>query len=224
MIFQLLSRGYNFKVLCSLQSSIEKIPQKNLLEYKTTNKIVKYDNNQFFIPNEYNKFIINKIQVFKCSISETMNKFSWLTDYKLKFYNLISVNIFSILIHNRNLNNNIHYTKKCNISSCKLCEFVNPNSYILLKSGFIIPISDTFNCSTSNVIYIIRCTLCNVFYIGQTMRSASERLKEQVNDIIKFIPYIKNTSEVGLHFNLNKRHLCFVKHIWTSTFFGLLII
>ena len=122
--------------------------------------------------------------MLKNSFDETRNNFNWLQNYKLKFYFLISFNIFSLLIHNRSLNSiKPHYTTACNQICCKTCEFVNSNSYIYLNSGFIIPIKHNSSCTSLNVIYIIRCTLCNVFYIGQTKRSASERIVEHLRDI-----------------------------------------
>jgi hypothetical protein len=41
--------------------------------------------------------------------------------------------------------------------------------------------------------------------LGQTKRRAVERLNEHFEDIKNFIPFIKCTSEVGMHFNL-RRH------------------
>jgi hypothetical protein len=204
LIFQLLSRGYDYNKLLSLQSSIGNINRMDLLEYKNKS-IVKSTKNMFFAGNEYNKFIRNKSSLFDVSFSQIKTNFTWLDSYKLKFYFLISANIFSLLIHNRHLNNKIYFTRKCLSDNCKFCDYVNPNSYILLKNGFVIPIKDSCNCQSSNVIYIIRCILCNVFYVGQTKRRVVERLNEHFEDIKNFIPFIKCTSEVGMHFNL-RRH------------------
>jgi hypothetical protein len=81
--------------------------------------------------NEYNKYIANKSDLFKNSFHNSTHKYIWLNNYKIKFYFLISFNIFSLLIHNRSLNNNsINFTKKCNCQDCQVCYFVNQNSYI----------------------------------------------------------------------------------------------
>jgi hypothetical protein len=52
-----------------------------------------------------------------------------------------------------------------------------------------------------------------MFYVGQTKRNAFERIKEHLIYINKFIPFIRFTSEVGLHFNLQyhnyKNHFSF---------------
>ena len=119
------------------------------------------------------------------------------------------------MIHNRSLNKNNtnNFTKKCNLPNCQVCCFVNQTSYIFLKNGFIIPIKHNCDCNSVGVIYIIRCSLCNLFYVGQTKRNAFERIKEHLTDINKFIPFIRFTSEVGLHFNLKyhnyKNHFSF---------------
>jgi hypothetical protein len=211
LIFQLLTRGYMYKNLLSLQLSIGNIPKKSLLNYKDkTNEYVK-DNKRFLMSNQYNKFICNKSNIIINSFNKTKQNFTWLNEYKIKFYFLISFNIFSLLIHNRSLiNNSINYTKKCNIMNCQVCVFVNQNSYIFLNSGLILPIKHNCNCNSTNVIYIIRCSLCNVFYVGQTKRSAYDRLREHLSDINKFVPFIKFTSEVGMHFNL--KHHNYKKH------------
>ena len=186
LIFQLLSRGYDFDMLVSLQASIGKIKRMDMLEYKDKN-IIKSTKNMFFAGNEYNKLIVNKSSLFDVSFLQTQTNFTWLENYKLKFYFLISANIFSLLIHNRHLNNKMHFTRKCLYDNCKFCNFVNPNSYIFLKNGFTFPIKDSCNCQSSNVVYIIRCILCNVFYVGQTKRRAVERLNENFEDIKNFV-------------------------------------
>jgi hypothetical protein len=154
--------------------------------------------------NEHNKFIDNKKHLLINSFNDSAYKLTWLNEYKLKFYFLISFNVFSLLVHNGSLKNNNtnNFTKKCNLPDCQVCCFVNQTSNIFLKNGFIKPIKHNCDCNSVGVIYIIRCSLCNVFYVGQTKRNAFQRIKEHLIDINKFIPFIRFTSEVGFHFNL----------------------
>jgi hypothetical protein len=210
LILQLLSRGYDYKNLFSIQLCIGNIQRNSLLNYK--NKTISFKNcNSFLMSNEYNKYIANKSDLFKNSFHNSTHKYTWLNNYKIKFYFLISFNIFSLLIHNRSLNNNsINFTKKCNCQDCQVCYFINQNSYIFLKKGFIIPIKNNCDCNSIGIIYIIRCSLCNIFYVGQTKRSAKERIKEHLTSINKFIPFVRFTSEIGMHFNL--RHHNYINH------------
>jgi hypothetical protein len=58
------------------------------------------------------------------------------------------------------------------------------------------------NCKSTNCIYIINCSLCDAFYIGETSRSLEERLKDHLYNIRNFIPIHKEFSEIATHFNL----------------------
>ena len=44
---------------------------------------------------KHNKFIDNKKHLLINSFNDSAYKFTWLNEYKLKFYFLISVNVFS---------------------------------------------------------------------------------------------------------------------------------
>ena len=48
-------------------------------------------------------------------------------------------------------------------------------------------------------------TISHTFNIGESERSAENRLKEHLSDIDSFIPYIKKFTPVSYHFNL-KNH------------------
>ncbi len=59
---------------------------------------------------------------------------------------------------------------------------------------------------------IINCTKFTTFYVGETQRKVSTRIREHLRDIKKFIPYIQFNSEVSFHFNLKghrNHHFCF---------------
>jgi hypothetical protein len=59
------------------------------------------------------------------------------------------------------------------------------------------------NCNTSNVIYCISCNLCkDIYYIGESERKVSTRIKEHIRDIKNFIAYTRYSSVVAEHFNL----------------------
>ena len=83
----------------------------------------------------------------------------------------------------------------------------------MLKNGFILPIMSNANCESDNLVYIIKCTLCDDYYVGQTCRTAKKRWSEHIRAIKKFFPFRFNTNEIGYHFNLKnhfyKKHLQF---------------
>ena len=43
---------------------------------------------------------------------------------------------------------------------------------------------------------------CNIFYVGQSSKSARVRINQHIKAIINFKPFVNNTNEVGYHFNL----------------------
>ena len=42
---------------------------------------------------------------------------------------------------------------------------------------------DHFDCTTSNIIYCITCTLCNKLYIGESGRKLGDRFREHLLDV-----------------------------------------
>ena len=73
-----------------------------------------------------------------------------------------------------------NHTVKCNKKTCKCCEQIDNSRVIYSNSNgnkFCNRINhEKFDCSTSNVIYLIHCAKCNLQYVGQTKRKLRERL------------------------------------------------
>ena len=68
---------------------------------------------------------------------------------------------------------------------------------IKLNKSFYIPIMTNASCNDKCCVYIIHCKLCLTYYIGQTGRTAHERLREH----LYCIKLNKTHSEVAVHFN-----------------------
>ena len=66
---------------------------------------------------------------------------------------------------------------------------------------FKLPLKNNSDCNSSGVIYIIKCKKCKCFYIGESSRTITTRIKEHLYSINSFIPYSKHTP-VSCHFNL----------------------
>ena len=61
-------------------------------------------------------------------------------------------------------------------------------------------------CISRNIIYIIICNRCSLFYVGESSKSLKERTSQHINHIINFIPYKKyENKEVARHFR-SKKH------------------
>ena len=87
-------------------------------------------------------------------------------------------------------------TFRCGRSRCNTCAFIcSQTSVSGPKSSH--KITDHFTCLSTNVIYCIRCKLCNQLYVGETGRRLGDRIREHLNDI-------RNNSAskpVSRHFN-----------------------
>ena len=90
-------------------------------------------------------------------------------------------------------------TFNCSRKVCNTCPFINSKTHIRRPNGSY-QVNDHFDCTTSNIIYCIPCTLCNKLYIGESGRKLGDRFREHLLDV-------KNkgsdlSKPVARHFNL----------------------
>ena len=90
---------------------------------------------------------------------------------------------------------------------------VEVEKYLSLQTGKIIKakhskevvqISKSFDCQTTNLVYIIDCKKCGEQYIGQTKNTLEKRFKQHLGYVAN------NTQATGQHFNLpthNSSHM-----------------
>ncbi len=108
--------------------------------------------------------------------------------------------LFSVL-HTRgypqNLTSNIRHTTlanflpkfdgsvtPCNTRTCKLHNlYLSLDNKILSPNNTLIPTIGHFTCDTTNIIYAVTCTICNLTYVGQTSNSARTRLHTHTSNI-----------------------------------------
>ena len=64
----------------------------------------------------------------------------------------------------------------------KVCPFINSETHIQGPKGPY-QVNDHFDCTTSNIIYCITCTLCNKLYIGESGRKLGDRFREHLLDV-----------------------------------------
>ena len=71
--------------------------------------------------------------------------------------------------------------------------------FTFYSTGQTFKIKSHITCETSNVIYMIQCTKCNLQYIGETKRRLKDRFNEHRRPIIK--PFCSYThTAVSRHF------------------------
>ena len=94
----------------------------------------------------------------------------------------------------------------CNKTSCKTCPFLDSNLEFTGPSGRRFNIRAAFNCQTTDLVYIITCSLCSKLYTGETYRTLNERFTEHRNAVIT-----NRQTPVGIHFSTPPHNLTHVK-------------
>ena len=85
---------------------------------------------------------------------------------------------------------------RCNRKRCKTCPFITEGttSYTFFSTNEQRQIRHHITCSSSNLIYMIQCSKCNMQYIGETKRHLSDRFGEHRRAIEKAIPTTSHES------------------------------
>ena len=170
LIIQLCKRGYNFNRIIKLATSIGQKNRKDFLEYKI--KLNNAKTRKFSLFNLYDNSICFLKKCVNNAFYKTQDicKKEYLNKLKLNFVNMIGTNISSSLIHSRKPKSfavKQGQYNKCKLDSCNICNFVEETDFLKIKI-FLFPIKSNSSCSSKGIVYIIRCNLCNVFYIGES--------------------------------------------------------
>ena len=98
---------------------------------------------------------------------------------------------------------------KCNQDrcsfKCKRSGYILPSNHIKSHStgrSFPICTDSNLNCHSSNIIYLVSCTVCGLQYVGETKRTFGERMKEHLAKIKKKV----QNQLVYSHFQSDERH------------------
>ena len=202
LISQLLERGYNSKKIRASFFIVSNTDRFSLIPYKVKPKNIDFSKHILFFSN-FNYNIIKLNNYLFTSFKNTCNSFPLLNNFSLKIVNKIDYNLNSLFVHNFKLPNYASYsTIKCN--SCNICDYIFKSSFIKLKNSDIsVNFLCNSNCQTNNIVYIIICLRCNIFYIGETEKTLSFRISQHINHINKFKCFKKyHDKEVANHFNL----------------------
>ena len=96
------------------------------------------------------------------------------------------------------------------IKTCKIIGNIDRNSLLPYKDKQNNLTIDT--CTSNNLIYIIICKKCNLFYVGETGDTLKTRISQHINHILKFKPYEKyHDKEVARHFRRDRHKLSDLK-------------
>ena len=98
-------------------------------------------------------------------------------------------------------------TSACGRSNCRTCHYINPDTTISTsRSNFTV--HHSFTCSSTCLIYCIKCTRCEMLYIGETCRQINNRFGEHLRNVEHKVHENKERadnadSNVSRHFNLS---------------------
>ena len=196
----LLARGYKPNLISTSISKAKSINRSALLEPKQPTP----NNKSQIIPlvTTYHPSVnVNRIvQAFKTTLllDPTLNKVfegsRFLTAYKHP------PNLRDILVRAKfcsaptTSTRTQPGTKVCN-QGCKVCKHIDPNPNININNVSH-HIYGKFTCTSTDLVYLISCTKCPSFYIGETGRKLSDRIKEHLRDINN-----KTDKQIPNHFN-----------------------
>lgn len=97
-------------------------------------------------------------------------------------------------------------TSPCGRSNCRTCHHINEDTVISTsRSTFTVHLS--FTCTSTCLIYCIKCTRCRMLYIGETCRQINNRFGEHLRNVEHKIHEHEERadnadSNVSRHFNL----------------------
>ena len=73
--------------------------------------------------------------------------------------------------------------KKCQVAQCKLHKYLKPLKKLEYNNTSM-DITDHMDCSSRNIIYSIKCSLCHLIYIGQTSQTLRQRFQGHKSNIL----------------------------------------
>ena len=216
LVSQLKKRGYCHYFLMNVVRRVSNLNRKTLLPYKKNKSLSNSKNKNFFVM-PFNNSNIDINRIIYNSFNSFINLYK-LDNFKIKVVNSVNNNLRRIFIHNCNLSmKNFNFKCfKCNLTNCRCCNFFSDKSIIDFGESFSLPILSNSNCKSKFCIYIINCTFCNSFYVGETIQTLEKRLDAHLSNIRCFSPFNKEYSEVAFHFR--KKGHDYRKHLKISIF------
>ena len=86
---------------------------------------------------------------------------------------------------------------RCTNTRCKACDYiVESDTCISSHNHRSFTLHHSFNCKSTNIIYLITCKKCLKQYIGETGRQLGDRMNQHISCI-----RLNKPTPIGLHFN-----------------------
>ncbi|XP_076446390.1 uncharacterized protein LOC143283884 [Babylonia areolata] len=83
----------------------------------------------------------------------------------------------------------------CGEAKCKTCAHIDASTTFVGPQGQFIP-RPNYTCKSTDIVYILTCTLCHKLYVGETGRSLNERFSEHLRSM-----RLNYSDPIGQHFN-----------------------
>jgi len=86
---------------------------------------------------------------------------------------------------------------RCTNTKCKACTYiVETTRFSSSRNNRTFTLRDRFTCASTNIVYLVSCSKCNMQYVGETGRTLRDRVTDHVSCI-----RLKKQTPIGLHFN-----------------------
>jgi hypothetical protein len=185
LLKHLLKRNFDYKNINTIIKYVSNIDRDTLIPYK--DKEVNHSLKDLVSCN----IIFDKTINFKTLFINTWNNIltnnisskNNLNSNEIKLYFSLQPNLSFYFLNKQKCPFNDAKYNICNDSNCKICKFAITNNFLHNQYNIPISIPSYSNCNSSNVIYIISCSRCNKFYIGETSRSIKTRIYEHLTRI-----------------------------------------
>ena len=104
-------------------------------------------------------------------------------------------------------------SQKCLLPNCTTCPHLLETTSITTNKNKTVYLRENLNCRTEGLIYAIRCTNCNILYVGQSSQSLHKRLTQHRSDI-----NTKKETQIATHFtevcpNINYLKIIPLEHV-----------
>ena len=205
---QFIKKGYEKNRVYKIARMVGDLNRDKLIPYKSKQNNFDFFEKIFFkLPFSFNYLNVEKFFYNYNKDSDCFSSF--FENYRVKLLYSMNSNLSKLLIHNFKTDKHAAFKyHKCQKTSCKHCPFSNTSQYIKLNN-FFLPIMCNSSCKSVNIIYILYCSKCFHYYIGETINFKERFNKHKRNILI-------NNTEIDEAFNDG---VSLVKHFQKDHYF-----